>query len=196
MSRAIKELNDPALIDGLRDGCARIRWRFVLLAGGLLMALFRRWQRFSYEDREELTFDVLYKVMIWIDKYDATKGTFTGWIFAIARNTAIDAVKRKDPPLPSLPLSEADRRRDFGRELFHEPNPDPSPKHKELLSLLSEALLTLNPMERKVLEAKFSSENQTFAQIAQDLGRSEGYVKTTYYRALRKLIRICRGRQA
>jgi RNA polymerase sigma-70 factor (ECF subfamily) len=134
----------------------------------------------SRETAEELTLDVFHDVWRRAASYDEAGGTVLGWILNQARSRAIDRVrfehrqKRVDPH----PECAADA-------------PD-APSSDELLELrqqggqLREALKSLTPDERQVIESAFFSE-LTYAEVAARLNQPLGTVKTRIRAGLVKL---------
>jgi RNA polymerase sigma-70 factor (ECF subfamily) len=134
----------------------------------------------SRETAEELTLDVFHDVWRRAASYDEAGGTVLGWILNQARSRAIDRVrfehrqKRVDPH----PECAADA-------------PD-APSSDELLELrqqggqLREALTSLTPDERQVIESAFFSE-LTYAEVAARLNQPLGTVKTRIRSGLVKL---------
>ncbi len=126
---------------------------------------------------EDLTSDVMLKVLESIDGYRSKGPPFSAWVFRIARNKLIDLHRRRkrngmvnlwDPPvaIELAPETLAERALDRGQ--------------------LQIALKYLNEVQRQVIVLRFIEELDT-ATVAHTVGRSEGAVKSVQHRALRSL---------
>ena len=112
--------------------------------------------------------------------YDRRRATAAAWIFAIARNTRIDAFRRE-------------RRPEFDPE---DPafRPDPAPEGEQALEAgqraeaVRSALSELSDKQRDVLWLSFY-EGETYAQIAVRLGVPLGTVKSRARLAFKRLRR-------
>jgi len=113
-------------------------------------------------------------------RYDAAKGTPRQWLFAIARNAALDELRRRrrratmvgepaDPDVPD-PAGEAD---DADRR-----------------ATVRAALAALAPRDRELVALKFHA-GLTNAEIAGVLGVSESNAGTRVHRAVTKLREAC-----
>src|SRR6478672_11841470 len=68
-----------------------------------------------YEDAHDLTQDIFVKVYLALDRYDP-KYQFSTWLFRIAQNSAIDALRKKtisEVPLAAKPGDEDTKDREF-----------------------------------------------------------------------------------
>lgn len=106
------------------------------------------------------------------DRYDPELGSPRTWLFAILRNTIIDA-RRAEPP-PSLQLDGHDPVEESGID-------------QVLLSWqMEEALRRISDDHRRVLMETYYR-SRPYAEVAEDLGIPEGTVKSRAYYALRAL---------
>lgn len=109
--------------------------------------------------------------------FDAVRGSERAWLFGIARNAALDELRRA-------------RRRETRLHLGHA---DPSPAHDEAVvgrTLLHQALASLSSRERELVALKFYAglSNQEMARV---LGVSESSVGTSLHRTITKLRKAC-----
>ena len=115
------------------------------------------------------------------DAYDARRGSQRAWLFGIARNAALDELRRRrrtatlvgDPPDPGVPDpadagEEADRR-----------------------ATVAAALASLPPRERELVALRFHGGLST-AEIARVLGVSERAAAMRVHRAVTRLRELCR----
>lgn len=139
----------------------------------------------SQEEAKDIAQETFVKVWRTIARYKMT-GTFKAWIFAIARNTAIDKLRKKKSAVFS----------DFedvnGKNTLTETLSDPETLPATLIEkaekngLLGKALLTLNPDDRAILSLHYS-EDMTFEMIGKTLKKPLNTVKSRHRRALARL---------
>lgn len=137
---------------------------------------------------EALASDVIQEVWIkvWrhLKRFDTTQ-SFVPWLFAIARRTTIDHVRKRSPVAFSV-LDQPEQ------EQFEANIPDPAPLPDELFdhSALSEELeraLDTLPLEQKMIVLLHHHNDMTFEEIAIIVKRPMNTVKSIYRRALIKL---------
>jgi RNA polymerase sigma-70 factor, ECF subfamily len=112
--------------------------------------------------------------------YRAGRGTMEAWLFGIARNAALDELRR--------------RKRRAGLESDHEDSGAPSPHDHAELALRREtvraALASLDGRERDLIALKFAG-GLSNAEIGRVLGMSESAVGTRLHRTITKLREAC-----
>ena len=139
------------------------------------------------QDVEDVTQEVFLKVWSNLRKFNPKKspapyrparsGTGSGfktWIFTIAKNTSIDALKKKKPVFSSELIENA-------------PDSRPLPT----LNSLDKILEKLPPQYRMVLFLRYN-DHFTFREIAESLGESIDTIKTRHRRGiitLKKLLK-------
>jgi RNA polymerase sigma-70 factor (ECF subfamily) len=112
--------------------------------------------------------------------YNAKRGTRRAWLFGIARNAALDELRR--------------RRR--GAELVEDPEdqdavaPDEAADVALRRAALRSAMAGLEPRERELVALKFFAD-LTNAEIASVIGTSESNAGTRLHRVIEKLRRAC-----
>lgn len=137
--------------------------------------------RASAEDVTAVAFERLFRSRSRIDR---ARGTPRGLLFTIARNAALDELRRR-------------RRR--GLQLAAEPteaevdDPGAAIEHSERLEAVRAALATLAPREREIVLLKFHGQ-LTNAELARALGVSESNAGTRLHRALIRLRERCAER--
>ena len=140
------------------------------------------------QDAEDATQEVFVKVWKHLERFDQSK-SFKTWIFSIAKNTAIDFLKKKR----AIPFSEFEN--EEGENMLTETLADPSPLPKELLEkagmaqMLNTAMEKLSPQYRIVLFLRYN-DHFNFREIAESLGESINTVKSRHRRALVMLKKI------
>jgi RNA polymerase sigma-70 factor (ECF subfamily) len=113
--------------------------------------------------------------------FDPSRGSHRGWLFGIARNAALDELRRRKrhTELADDPIDEI-----------------ASGAHDEAVeaamrrSVLSAALATLTPRERELITLKFFG-GLGNAEIAEVIGVSESNAGTRLHRAMEKLREAC-----
>lgn len=134
------------------------------------------------QDAEDVTQDVFVKVWRHIKRFDQSK-SFKTWIFAIAKNTAIDFLKKRK----AIPFSEFEN--DEGENMITETLADPSPLPQELLEkagmaqMLNSAMEKLSPKYRMVLFLRYN-DHFNFREIAESLGEPLNTITSRHRRAL------------
>jgi RNA polymerase sigma factor (sigma-70 family) len=112
-------------------------------------------------------------------RWDARRGTRRAWLFGIARNAALDELRRRRR---SAPLSEdvlpADMRAAGDEEQAMN------------RAMLRTALATLAPRERDLVALRFHG-GLSHAEVARVLGVSESNAQTLLHRTLTKLRKAC-----
>ncbi|OGY23722.1 MAG: hypothetical protein A2126_01395 [Candidatus Woykebacteria bacterium GWB1_45_5] len=133
---------------------------------------------------EDLTQNVFLKVIENIRSF-REKGSFSSWLFAIARNLIIDHYrsKRKHISIESVPESELITV-DNTQEL----------EYRELFASFVEALNGLSKDARELI-ISHSMEGYSFDEIAKTTGKSVVALRSTKHRALKKLSKIMSSRR-
>ncbi|MBI2515114.1 sigma-70 family RNA polymerase sigma factor [Candidatus Wolfebacteria bacterium] len=143
------------------------------------------------KDVEDITQDVFVKMWRNLKKpilglprgFNPDKGSFKTWIFQIAKNTAIDFLKKKK----ATPFSAFEN--EAGENTFTETLIDLAPLPQELLEkagmaqMLNSVMEKLSPKYRVVLSLRYN-DHLTFREIAESLGGSLNTVKSRHRRAL------------
>lgn len=114
------------------------------------------------------------------DSYDARRGSRRGWLFGIARNAALDELRRRrrSAPLTGDPPDDAapDRDEDGDRALRR--------------ATVRTALAALDPRDRELIALKFHG-GLSNAELAVALGTSASNAGTRLHRAVTKLREAC-----
>ena len=132
---------------------------------------------------EDVTQEVFLKLWKNINKYDA-KYKFKTWLYTIAKNTALDHLKKKGL------IAFSDMVSVENEDGFYDPAltttdflPEKILEKIEDVSMINHAVKTLSPKYREVLTLYYNSE-LNFREIAQLLKESINTVKTRHRRAL------------
>jgi RNA polymerase sigma-70 factor (ECF subfamily) len=108
--------------------------------------------------------------------FDSRRGSERAWLFGIARNAALDELRRRKRATPPVEQPE-----DAGREQF-----------EAVLqrAAVRDALAVLEPRELELVALKFHA-GLSNAEIARVLGVSESNAGTLLHRTIRKLRKAC-----
>jgi RNA polymerase sigma-70 factor (ECF subfamily) len=129
-------------------------------------------------DREEIVHDVLIKTLEKLKNFNPQKGSFGTWVATVARNTALDFVRKKDYKIWS-------KSTDNIPECYtKESEPD------RRLQLCAEFLRTtfnkLTEVQGKIIQLRFN-ENKSYEEIANLLNISVEHTRVLNHRAIEKL---------
>jgi RNA polymerase sigma factor (sigma-70 family) len=127
---------------------------------------------------EDLTQEVFVSIWRRAEQFDPAKASVGTWVFTIARNKRIDALRRD-----RAPMQEAD---DPALEIDPAPRGDAVAELAQMSALVMRAVETL-PEEQKKLLKIFYFEEKPHSAIAQELGLPLGTVKSRLRLALAKL---------
>jgi len=143
---------------------------------------YMRYRTGDVAQAEDLTSEVLERVLRYLPSYDPRKGDFAPWLFRIAHNTWVNHYKRQ-------------RRRgayhvDIGERLNDVASPDlgpePSAERSEEIARMVACVRTLPARQQEILGMRFVA-RLTNREIARALRMNERTVSVTILRALRKL---------
>jgi len=157
--------SDEQLVHQYLDGDEKA---LEILIGNYLKPIYSFVYRYtgSASDAEDITQDVFVRVWRNLKKFDQQK-KFKTWIFSIAKNAAIDWLRKKK----TVSLSDEEM----------EKIPDPVPFAPELS--LATILEKIPPDYRMTLFLRYN-DHFTFREIAESLGESLNTVKSRYRRGL------------
>ncbi|MGI6643813.1 MAG: RNA polymerase sigma factor [Bacillota bacterium] len=128
-------------------------------------------------DTEDCISDIHEKIWRSIEDYCPEKGSFSAWLTAISRNTALNYSRRKDRSHDRLKHDMVDTQT---------PSPEDNFLRQEQIVGLKRALSALSPGERRMFYRKYYYLQPT-SQIAAELGLTERAVEGKLYRLRKKL---------
>ena len=156
------------------------RGAFERLYGAYQRPLFRYFLHFVHtiETAEELTDDVLVEVWKYASRFHG-RSKPSVWVFGIAYHKAMDALRRRKPPVLDLHAVESapDEQR---------PAPETAAIRESVRSEVATALATLSAEHRAVLVLTFGH-GYGYAEIAQIVGCPVNTVKTRMFYAKKRL---------
>jgi RNA polymerase sigma factor (sigma-70 family) len=115
-------------------------------------------------------------------RFDPKRGSARAWLFGIARNAALDELRRRGRQA-ELSVEPIDGSNELGAQ---------AGERAELRILLAGALERLDPRERELVALKFFA-GLSNAEIARVLGISESNAGTKLHRVVNKLREACDG---
>ena len=134
------------------------------------------------EDREECLSEAAMRVWEKINQFHGDCGSFNAWLTAIARNTALNRLRRKTNEDNEIPESI--------------PTPEPTPEEqllrKERQNAVKRALGQLSQSDRNLFYRKYYYLQST-AQIAAESGMTERAVEGKLYRLKKRLRKMLGG---
>ena len=132
--------------------------------------------RAAAEDVTSLAFERAYRRRA---LFDVRRGSPRAWLFTIARNAALDELRRRRRAgalLRDIPDEGAD--------------PDLDPQLAERRLLVRDGLASLEPSDREVILLKFIGRLSN-GELARVLGCSESNAGTRLHRAVQRLREVC-----
>ncbi len=159
---------DQEAVDALFRGCAGDVHAYAISLLG---------DRSAAEDVTALAFERLYRSRT---RLDHRRGTPRAWLFAIARNAALDELRRRRRQ-PQLELDA---------ELVGDPDSEESLELLGRRATVRDALKSLPPREREVVLLKFHGQLSN-GEVARVLGISESNAGSRVFRALTRLREAC-----
>jgi RNA polymerase sigma-70 factor (ECF subfamily) len=134
------------------------------------------------QNAEDITQETFLKVWKNIKKYD-NKKSFKVWVYTIAKNTALDYLKKKNPVLFSQ-FEKQDGKNTFIENIKDLADlPDVIAEKKNIKDMLGFAIKSLSENYQSVLTLYYT-ENMNFREIAETLGESINTIKIRHRRGL------------
>jgi RNA polymerase sigma-70 factor, ECF subfamily len=167
---------------GSADACTLLVRRFERPVYNLIARLVQDPGR-----AEELTQDTFVKMFRALGQYDQDL-RFSSWLFRIAHNTAVDALRQRHVPLALPRVDEDGEDVDplAGLPDLTSDSPEAGAMRRELAQVLDRAIDTLRPEYRAVVVLRHHEELE-YDEIAEVLGVPLGTVKTYLHRARKEL---------
>jgi RNA polymerase sigma-70 factor, ECF subfamily len=175
-----EQLDDRALVarilEGDRDRFTELVKRYEKRVVNYVYRIIHR-----YEDAHDLAQEIFVKVFVALDRYDP-KYQFSTWLFRIAQNSAIDALRKKsiaEVPI-SKPVSEEEpKEREFADTGV---SPYRALKNKQLAAAIDKAVVELPPDYRELIQLRHFAE-LSYEEIASMKKLPLGTVKNKLFRA-------------
>ena len=176
-----EKLDDRALVarilEGDRDRFTELVTRYERRVINYVYRITHR-----YEDAHDLAQEIFVKVFLALDRYDP-KYQFSTWLFRIAQNSAIDALRKKT--LTEVPLARpADDESSTKEREFADGGVTPyrAMKNKQLGAAIDKAVEKLPPDYRELIQLRHFAE-LSYEEIATMKRLPLGTVKNKLFRA-------------
>ena len=144
----------------------------------------------NHRDTEEVTMDVFMKVWQKISKWDPKQGSFQAWLNTVAKNTIIDAIRKRERIRESLLLMEEESEVPLAHYRDSAPTPDKVVEEKESKDILILALQQVTKPNHRTAWVLRHLEGCSIAEISGILKRKEGTVKIWIFRCTQELRQI------
>ena len=139
---------------------------------------------------EDLAQDTFVKAFRNLAAFDPTR-RLSSWLFRIAHNTALDALRRVRPVHVPIDLTSGQTGERAGiADLSTPPDPDPV-ERRALGQALESAIGRLRPEQRVAISLRYE-EGLSFDEIGQVLGVPEATARSHVHRARKELSRCLR----
>src|SRR5207247_6887398 len=185
-----EQLDDRALVARILEGD---RDRFTELVRRYEKRLVNYVYRIThrYEEAHDLAQEIFVKVFVALDRYDS-KYQFSTWLFRIAQNTAIDALRKKS--IVEVPIAKPATDDDSKDREFADTGVSPyrALKNKQLASAIDRAVLDLPPDYRELIRLRHFAE-LSYEEIASMKKLPLGTVKNKLFRARNMLKETLEG---
>ena len=185
-----EQLDDRALVarvlEGDRDRFTELVKRYQKRVVNYVYRITHR-----YEEAHDLAQEIFVKVFMALDRYDP-KYQFSTWLFRIAQNTAIDALRKKsivEVPIAKPATDEDSRDREFADTGV---SPYRALKNKQLASAIDVAVRELPADYRELIQLRHFAE-LSYEEIASMKKLPLGTVKNKLFRARNMLKETLEG---
>jgi RNA polymerase sigma-70 factor (ECF subfamily) len=176
-----EKLDDRALVarilEGERDGFTELVKRYEKRVVNYVYRITHR-----YEEAHDLAQEIFVKVFLALDRYDP-KYQFSTWLFRIAQNSAIDALRKKN--IVEVPIARPTEDEPSGKEReFADAGISPyrALKNKQLSAAIDKAVRELPPDYRELIQLRHFAE-LSYEEIADMKKLPLGTVKNKLFRA-------------
>ena len=147
----------------------------------------------NYQDTEEVTSDVFVKVWQKLNKnkWDEKKGSFQAWLNMVARNTIIDAIRKRNR-IREHTISSSPEEDEQPLSQYEDPyaGPEKEIEAAEAQQILESALEQVTKPNHRIAWMLRHLEGYSIAEIARILNRKEGTVKIWIFRCTEELRKI------
>lgn len=135
---------------------------------------YHYYRTFHKETAEDLTSQTFMRALERLRSYNENKGTFSAWLYRVARNLLIDQVRTTRPSVDSEDMWDIlhDHRSSFT-----------AIEQQDLLRRVEESLHILRPEQREILILRLWDE-RSYQEIAEIVQKSEAACKMSVSRAL------------
>lgn len=175
---------DEELVAAILDGDAALYTDLVERYRGRLINYLNRFLG-NFQESEELSQEVLLRVYRALDRYNP-KYRFSTWLFRVAKNAAIDLIRKrrlKLVPMQRVGVDGQTQEREFESE---ERDPYRTLRNVERRQAIGAAIDGLKEEYRELIQLRHFAE-MTYEEIAEFKGMPLGTVKNKLFRGRRML---------
>jgi len=175
-----EQLDDRALVarilEGDRDRFTELVKRYEKRVVNYVYRITHR-----YEEAHDLTQEIFVKVFVALDRYDP-KYQFSTWLFRIAQNSAIDALRKKS--IAEVPIAKQSNDEETKDREFADTGVSPyrALKNKQLAAAIDKAVVELPTDYRELIQLRHFAE-LSYEEIASMKKLPLGTVKNKLFRA-------------
>ena len=173
--------SDVSLVARARDGDSDAFRELVERHGRNVFRLSYRLTR-NEEDAEDVTQEAFIKAYRNLSRFEE-KSEFGSWIYRIATNCALDAMRRRRRTRTDALPDPQEGERELATSA---PSPEKSAEGGEIGRRLAAAMTRLSPNERTAFVLRHH-EGRSLVEIAEALGIKPGAAKTCVFRAVAKM---------
>jgi RNA polymerase sigma-70 factor (ECF subfamily) len=177
------------VVNGEREALGELYDRHATAVLSLMMPILRD-RRIAEETLQDLFLNLWQRP----HTYDSQRGAFAGWILRVARNRAIDVLRKQRERRFADFSAGADGSPLDPTTWLVDPEPDPSDQavSSDLGARVRDALTTLSPEQRETLELAYFG-GLSHREIADQLKRPLGTVKTQIRSGMQRLAQMLAG---
>lgn len=178
-------LTDQQLVVLALDGDATAFEHLFNRYRGSMLQLYIQRTGGNRDDADDLLQETFLKVYLNLERYNPSY-TFGQWVYTIARNTFVDYLRKRKDNL-SIDKFPKDQSSMSPQSLL--PTPEESIINSQQHAQLEMYLEKMTPKYRKLIELRFFRD-YSYEEIAVELGKPLGTVKTQIHRAREQLCRF------
>lgn len=134
---------------------------------------------FNRETAEDLLMDIILKAYENLDKFDPEKGSFKGWVFAIAHNELVNYWRGNEVRPPTEDLSK------YENHTYSKYMADTETSQNMETKKIWQILEFMSASDKEIILLRFMDE-LNYEEISNVTGKDQGAVRTQLSRALEK----------
>jgi RNA polymerase sigma-70 factor (ECF subfamily) len=184
--------SDEVLVQAAMKG-SREAFQFLMERHGNWLRRFLQRFAFDQDTQEDIYIETWTKAYTHIGTFRADKARFTTWLFQIARNLALNELrKQRRQKTESLSRFDPKEEEDYSLEIAADESSDPQKTTLDRIErdrrreALVTALMSLKDTHRRVIHL-YKIQEKGYEEIADILGINEGAARTRVHRAMHEL---------
>lgn len=144
----------------------------------------------NHQDTEEILQDIFMKVWQRIDKWDSRVGSFQAWLNKVAKNTILDAIRKRKRIREMLLSTNDETEMPMAYYEDEKPTPDIQVEKKEAIELLEQALREISRPNHRAAWVLRHIEGLSTSEICKALKCKENTAKIWIFRCSKELKKI------